>query len=97
VDPGVRSYAVRIVRATREEPSLELGASPRASLALFRTARAHAALSGRDFVLPDDVKTMAPYVLGHRLILSSQARLRGRGSDQVLADLLERIPVPVEA
>ena len=96
VDPGVRRYAVRIVRATRSDPAFELGASPRASLALFRTARAFAALSGRDYVLPDDVKTMAPYVLPHRLILSTQARLRGREADELLADLLQRVPVPIE-
>lgn len=96
VDPGVRRYAVRIVRETRADPAFELGASPRASLALFRTARAFAALCGRDYVLPDDVKMMAPYVLPHRLILSTQARLRGREADELLADLLQRVPVPIE-
>jgi MoxR-like ATPase len=97
VEPAVRRYAVRIVRETRSDPAFELGASPRASLALFRSARAHAAISGRDYVLPDDVKTMAPYVLPHRLILSTQARLRGRDADEVLAEILERVPVPIEA
>src|SRR5690606_17080965 len=71
VEPAVRRYAVRIVRATREDSAFELGASPRASLALFRAARAHAAIAGRDYVLPDDVKAMAPHVLPHRLILST--------------------------
>ncbi|MGI8926762.1 MAG: AAA family ATPase [Tepidiformaceae bacterium] len=97
VDPAVRRYAVRIVRETRAEPAFELGGSPRASLALFRTARALAAISGRDYVLPDDVKAMAPHVLPHRLILSTQARLRGRDADEILADILQRVPVPVEA
>ncbi len=97
VDPAVRRYAVRIVRETRQDQAFELGGSPRASLALFRTARAHAAINGRDFVLPDDVKAMAPYVLPHRLILSTQARLRGRDARQVLAEILEHVPVPVEA
>ncbi|WP_322795761.1 MoxR family ATPase [Tepidiforma sp.] len=96
VAPPVRRYVVQLVRATREDPAFELGASPRASLALFRTARARAALDGRDYVLPDDVKQMAPYVLGHRLILSTQARLRGRSADEVLAEVLQRVPVPVE-
>ncbi|MGB4862204.1 MAG: MoxR family ATPase [Tepidiformaceae bacterium] len=96
VEPAVRRYAVRIVQATREDPAFELGASPRGSLALFRTARALAAISGRDYVLPDDVKTMAPYVLPHRLILSTQARLRGRNADDVLAEVLDRVPVPIE-
>lgn len=96
VDPVVRRYAVRIVRETREEPSFELGASPRASLGLFRAARAYAAMAGRDFVLPDDVKAMAPHVIPHRLILSSQARLRGRDADEVFAEILQRVPAPVE-
>jgi len=96
VEPAVRRYAVRIVQATREDPAFELGASPRGSLALFRSARAFAALAGRDYVLPDDVKTMAPYVLPHRLILSTQARLRGRNADEVLNDVLQRVPVPIE-
>ncbi|MCC7366503.1 MAG: MoxR family ATPase [Dehalococcoidia bacterium] len=96
VDPDVRRYAVRIVRATREDPAFELGASPRASLALFRAARALAAINGRDYVLPDDVKQMAVYVLPHRLILSTQARLRGRDVDELLGDVLARVPVPIE-
>jgi MoxR-like ATPase len=96
VDAGVRRYAVRIVQETRRDIAFELGASPRASLGLFRTARALAAISGRDYVLPDDVKAMAPHVLGHRLILSSQARLRGREVDELLSDLLARVPVPIE-
>jgi MoxR-like ATPase len=97
VDPAVRRYAVRVVRETRADPAFELGGSPRASLALFRSARALAAISGRDFVLPDDVKAMAPHVLPHRLILSTQARLRGRGAEEILGDILQRVPVPVVA
>jgi MoxR-like ATPase len=96
VDPAVRRYCVRIVRATREEPSFELGASPRAALALFRAARASAAVDGRDYVIPDDVKAMAPHVLTHRLILSSQSRLRGRQPSEILQEVLRRVPVPVE-
>ncbi len=96
VEPAVRRYAVRLVRETRADASFELGGSPRASLALFRASRALAAVSGRDYVLPDDVKTMAAYVLPHRLILSTQARLRGRDADQILADVIARVPVPVE-
>ena len=97
VAPDVRRYAVRLVRATRDDPAFELGASPRASLALFRSARAYAAINGRDYVLPDDVKAMAPHVLPHRLILSSQSRLRGRETKELLADILRRVPVPVES
>jgi MoxR-like ATPase len=95
VDPAVRRDAVQLVQATRQDAAFELGASPRGSLALFRTARALAAMNGRDYVLPDDVKTMAPYVLPHRLILSTQARLRGRNADELLGDLLQRVPVPI--
>jgi MoxR-like ATPase len=97
VDAAVRRYCVRITRATREDGAFELGASPRASLGLFRTARAYAAINGRDYVLPDDVKTMAPHVLPHRLILSTQARLRGRDAGDLLREIIERVPVPVEA
>ncbi len=97
VDPSIRRYAVRIVQETRRDAAFELGASPRASLALFRTARAMAAVSGRDYVLPDDVKAMAPHVLPHRVILSTQARLRGRDAEELVADVLQRVPVPVEA
>lgn len=97
VDPSVRRYIVRLVRATREEPAFELGASPRASLALFRAARALAAVNGRDYVVPDDVKEVAPLVLGHRMILSTQTRLRGRDAEAVLHELMETVPVPVEA
>mgnify|MGYP000691305286 CR=1 FL=1 len=96
VAPPVRRYIVRLVQATRAEPAFELGASPRAALALFRAARAHAALNGRDYVLPDDVKSLAGPVLAHRLILSTQARLRGRDVEQLLADVVERVPVPLE-
>jgi MoxR-like ATPase len=97
VEAGERRYAVRIVRGSRVERGVELGASPRASIALFRAARAHAALEGRDYVLPDDVKLMARHVLPHRLILSTQARLRGRGAKELLEEVLQRTPVPVEA
>ena len=95
-EPVVRGYAVRVVRATRAHPALSLGASPRASLALFRAARALAAIRGRDYVIPDDVKEMAPHVLSHRVILSSQARLRGRDAEALVRELVDAVPVPVE-
>jgi MoxR-like ATPase len=95
-EPWVRRYAVQIVQATRKHPAYELGASPRGSLSLYRGARALAAIRGRDYVLPDDVKTLAPYVLTHRAILNSQSRLRGRDAEAVLHEVLESVPVPVE-
>ena len=95
VEPSVRDYVVRVVRATRGHQSVELGASPRSTLALFRAARALAAIKGREFVIPDDVKQLAPAVLSHRLILSAQSRLRGRDTKGLVSELLEQIPVPI--
>ena len=95
-DPSVRAYIVALARATREHASVELGVSPRATLALFRASRALAAVRGRDYVLPDDVKQLAPAVFGHRIMLSSQSRLRGRDAESLVHDLLESLPVPVE-
>ncbi len=95
-EPSVRQYVVQVVQATRRHAAYELGASPRGSLNLFRGARALAAIRGRDYVLPDDVKFLAPCILGHRAILSSQSRLRGREAEDVLQEVLESVPVPVE-
>lgn len=96
ISEAVEDYIVGIVRATREHPSVQLGASPRGTLALNRTAQALAAIRGRAFVIPDDVKRLASAVLTHRLITSSQARLRGRAQGQIIAEVLESVPVPVE-
>ena len=96
VDSSIRKYVVELTRATREESVFELGGSPRASLALFRSVRAYAAINGRDYVLPDDVKKMAPHVLAHRLILSAQARLRGREVEDFLDEIIERVSIPLE-
>jgi len=95
-EPSVRRYIVQIVQATRRHPAFDLGASPRGSLGLFRGARALAAVRGRDYVLPDDVKFLAPYILTHRVILSSQSRLRGRDAAGALQEAIESVPVPVE-
>ena len=95
VEESVLDYAVQVCRATREHANIELGASPRASLALFRAARALAALSGRDYVIPDDVKALVPAVLTHRLILTSQTRLRGRSAEEVLQEILNTVAVPI--
>ncbi len=96
VEPAVRAYLLSLVRATREHGAVRLGASPRASLALYHASQALAALRGRTYVLPDDVKALATPVLGHRLILDSQARLRGRSELTVLDEVLAGTPVPVE-
>jgi MoxR-like ATPase len=96
VADAVEDYIVRLVRASRLHASVELGASPRATLALYRAAQALAGLNGRSYVLPDDVKRLVPVVLAHRLITSAQSRLRGRGASDVVSDLLSTVPVPVE-
>jgi MoxR-like ATPase len=90
----VRRYVVALVEATRRSPDLRLGASPRAGLQLLRSARAAAALAGRDHVLPDDVQAMAGPVLSHRLLLTPDAALSRRGAEQIVADLLSTVPVP---
>jgi MoxR-like ATPase len=95
-EPSVRRYVVQLVQATRKHHSFELGASPRGSLGLYKGARALAAMRGRDYVLPDDVKFLAPYVLTHRAILSSQSRLRGGDAAAVIKEIIESVAVPVE-
>ena len=85
-----------IVAETRQHASVQLGASPRASLALQRAAQASAAIAGRDYVLPDDVKALAPAVLSHRIVIDIGAELRGGDADQIMDDILADVPVPIE-
>ena len=94
VDPKVRQYLMQIIHDTREQEDLALGASPRASIALFRTAQAMAAIRGRPFVQPDDVKRVAGPVLTHRLILRPESRLRKLTAEHVLTELIAEIAVP---
>ena len=95
VDDKVRKYVLDIIQATRQHEDVALGGSPRATIALFRTAQALAAVSGRNFVLPDDVKRMAPPVLGHRIILKPESRLRKLTPASVLNEILMDVSVPV--
>jgi len=97
VDQTVEAYIVRLVQATRQHPDLALGASPRGSLALFKTSQALAALRGRDYVLPDDVKTMMPPTLTHRLLLKPESALRGRTAAQIVREILEQVELPLTA
>ncbi len=97
IESSVRDYIVRISRATRKNQDIQLGASPRATMALYQASQAWAAIHGRDFVLPDDIKFLAPSVLCHRLIISAQAQLRGRSSTELVMDVVSTVPVPVEA
>jgi MoxR-like ATPase len=96
VEASVRGYVVDIARATRASDDIQLGVSPRGTLALFRCAQALAAIRGRSFVLPDDVKYLAPYVLTHRVLISASTRLRGRRLTEIVADVVDTVPVPVE-
>ena len=96
VEHSVRDYVIAIVAATRRHPEIALGASPRASLGIYQAAQAWAGIAGRDFVLPDDVKRIAPAVLIHRLMIAPQAQLRGQQLDDLVAGIIERVPVPVE-
>lgn len=94
-EPVLRNYLVQLVQATRGHIDVELGASPRASMGLYRCSQALAAIRGRDYVTPDDVKTLAPYALAHRMILKSQARLRDRTAETVIGEILDQLQVPV--
>jgi MoxR-like ATPase len=96
IQESLRDYIVKIARATRQHPEVELGASPRATLSLYQAAQAWAAIQGRDFVLPDDVKRVAPVVLTHRLMISPQAQLRGREPEELVTGIVAMVPVPVE-
>jgi len=94
VDQLVRQYVVSLTEATRRHSEVTLGASPRASLGLFRATRALALVQDRDYVIPDDVKLLASSVIAHRLVLSSSARMRGVHSTDVVDDLLRTVPIP---
>lgn len=94
VAPVVKRYIVELARQTRQHPEVYLGASPRGSLALFRTGQVRAAVQGRDFVLPDDIKALTKPALSHRVILGPAARLRDLSADQILDEILTKVPVP---
>jgi MoxR-like ATPase len=94
VDPLIKNYIIEIVSQTRRHPEIYLGSSPRGSLTLFRTAQAYAALRGRDYVIPDDIKALADSALPHRMIVSPAARIKDVSSEAVLSDILASVPVP---
>jgi len=96
VEDSVREYVVKVARATRDHPAVSLGVSPRGTMALYHGAQALAAIRGRDYVIPDDVKELAPVVLTHRIIINPQTRLRGRTPQEVVMDVVDQVPVPVE-
>ncbi len=90
IDDTLQEYVLRLINSTRSHPDLALGCSPRASLALYKSSQALAALRGRDYVIPEDVKYLAPYTLMHRMLLRSESELRGRTTAGILRDLLEK-------
>jgi len=96
VDETLVDYMLAIVERTRTHESLAMGVSPRGAQALYRATQALAAVEGRDYATPDDVKRLAPFILAHRAILSSQSRLRGRDVEEVLQEVVDSVPVPVE-
>ena len=96
VEQPIRDYLLDIIEQTRQHQQLRLGASPRASLALQQATQAQALLNGRDYVLPDDVKSLAAPVLAHRLVTDASARLRGVTGESVIAEILDAVPVPIE-
>lgn len=95
VDPKIRRYITEIVHATRSHHDIALGGSPRASIALYRTSQAIAAIRGRNFVEPDDVKSIVPAVLDHRIILRPEARLQNVSVAEILTDILDNVKVPL--
>lgn len=94
VSPAVKRYIVDLVRATRENPDIYLGASPRGSLGLFRAGQAMAAMQGRDYVLPDDIKFLAEFVLAHRMVVQPASRLRNLTAEQIVREIVASLPVP---
>jgi MoxR-like ATPase len=94
ISPAVKRYIVELTRATRENPDIYLGASPRGSLALFRAGQARAAIQGREYVLPDDVKALAENVLAHRIVTNPAARLKNLTSDQIVKEITMNLAVP---
>jgi len=96
VDDSIRGYAVAISRATRDHEGIRLGASPRASLGLHLASQALAAIRGRDYVIPDDVKYLAVPVMAHRLISKAEARLKGHSAEEMVQAIVSTVPVPVE-
>ena len=95
VEDSVRDYLLTLVRATREHPDVMLGASPRGSLALHRASQANAAIHGRAYVTPDDVKRIATHALPHRIMVKPESQLRGRSSTGIIRSILESVEVPL--
>lgn len=96
VDQLVKSYIVHIVNETREHPSIRLGVSPRGSISILKAAQAYAFLQGREYVIPDDIKYLAPFALSHRIILKSEINMARKTQEEVLKEIVEKVPVPAK-
>jgi MoxR-like ATPase len=94
VSPAIKRYIVELTRATRDNLDVYLGASPRGSLGLFRSGQVRAALEGRDYVLPDDIKALAEFVLAHRIVINPAARLKNLTAAQIVKEIVQNLPVP---
>ncbi|MED3645323.1 MoxR family ATPase [Halalkalibacterium halodurans] len=95
VEDNVKAYIVEIVNLTRKHQKVELGVSPRGSIAMMKAAQAYAMIQGRDYVIPDDIKTLAPFALSHRLILTAEAKMSGTDHEEIIHDVLQQAKVPV--
>ncbi|GFZ84409.1 magnesium chelatase [Compostibacillus humi] len=95
VDKTIQQYIIHLVSQTREHPLIYLGVSPRGSLALMKAAKALAYINGRDYVIPDDVKFLAPYIMGHRILLTSEARYDGETNDSVIENIIKTTHIPI--
>ena len=95
IDPAILSYIVEVVQRSREDHRVITGASPRASQSLFKTGRAAAAIDGRDYVIPDDIKGVALQVVSHRIVLKPEAKIRGITGMHIMRKILNEVPVPV--
>ncbi|PGT80408.1 MULTISPECIES: AAA family ATPase [Bacillaceae] len=96
VDETIKSYIIEITGKSRKHPSVYLGASPRASIALMKAAQAYAFILGRDYIIPDDIQYLAPYTLAHRIILRSEAKFEGKSADDLIHEIISKTPVPVQ-
>jgi MoxR-like ATPase len=96
VEESLKTYMVELVNKTRSHPDLEFGASPRGAIALFNAARVLAAIRGRDFVLPEEIKYLAPYILAHRVVVSAQAAIKGLNGTSIVQEILQEVEAPTE-
>lgn len=95
IDDSLKDYIVKIVQVTRHHPEVALGASPRGSLALMKTSKAKAGLAGREFVIPDDIKSLAGPTLAHRIVLKPEAHLKGKNSEEIINEVLTQVPLDI--